>query len=252
LNSKQISREERWLLEEKYAGKETDAYKADVERLRQGEPLAYVIGWTPFLEQTIFLGSRPLIPRVETEYWVERALEYIARTYRDSPITVLDIFAGSGAIGVATLAKLSNVSVDFAEIEKEHIATIKKNIIENGLSLSKARCIVSDVWSDVDGVYDVIFANPPYIGTKSKNVADSVKDFEPARALFAEKNGIALIESFVRGVDQHLSERGVFWCEHDPEQTEEVVSLIENEGFLSNVWIDQYGNQRVTVGRRSV
>src|SRR5690606_3792595 len=66
------TREERQLLDEKYAGKPSDAFEADRVRLASGEPLAYVIGWQPFLGLQIHLDSRPLIPRPETEDWSEK------------------------------------------------------------------------------------------------------------------------------------------------------------------------------------
>ena len=65
-----MTKDERWLLEEKYERKETPEYEVDRKRLALGEPLGYVIGWQPFLGLKIFLDSRPLIPRPETEWWV--------------------------------------------------------------------------------------------------------------------------------------------------------------------------------------
>ena len=66
-----------WLLNEKYHGEKTSAFFTDCVRLETGEPLAYVIGHIPFLDCTIYLDSRPLIPRVETEFWVEKLITTI-------------------------------------------------------------------------------------------------------------------------------------------------------------------------------
>ena len=66
-----------WLLQEKYAGVKSAAFHADCERLATGEPLAYIIGSIPFLDCKIYLDSHPLIPRPETEYWVEKAITVI-------------------------------------------------------------------------------------------------------------------------------------------------------------------------------
>ena len=72
-----LSQEERWLLKEKYGGEKSSGFFADCERLAAGEPLGYVIGWVPFLGSTIYLDDHPLIPRPETEYWVEHAIASI-------------------------------------------------------------------------------------------------------------------------------------------------------------------------------
>lgn len=72
-----MNKDDQWLLEEKYAGAITPAFEADKARLACGEPLAYVIGHQPFLELKIYLDSHPLIPRIETEWWVERLIEHI-------------------------------------------------------------------------------------------------------------------------------------------------------------------------------
>ncbi len=70
----ELQREMQWLLEEKYLGEKSRAFFTDCERLEAGEPLAYVIGHVPFLGTKIFLDSHPLIPRTETEFWVEKVI----------------------------------------------------------------------------------------------------------------------------------------------------------------------------------
>ena len=66
-----------WLLEEKYNGEKTDSFFTDCRKLALGEPLGYIIGHVPFLNTKIHLDSRPLIPRPETEYWTELAINQI-------------------------------------------------------------------------------------------------------------------------------------------------------------------------------
>ncbi len=66
-----------WLLEEKYGGNKSPEYAADLDRLAKGEPVAYVIGYQPFLGLKIYLDSKPLIPRPETEWWTEQLLANI-------------------------------------------------------------------------------------------------------------------------------------------------------------------------------
>ncbi|MDE2021773.1 MAG: hypothetical protein KGI71_02515, partial [Patescibacteria group bacterium] len=79
-----MKKDEEWLLKEKYDGKETPEFEVDRRRLASSEPVAYVIGWQPFLGLKIHLDSRPLIPRPETEWWVEQFMSTISGTLRRS------------------------------------------------------------------------------------------------------------------------------------------------------------------------
>lgn len=86
----QDEQEVAWLLQEKYNGEKTTGFFADCKALALGEPLAYLIGQAPFLDCTIDLTGRPLIPRVETEFWVEQAIATIKESQSNQP----DLFMG--------------------------------------------------------------------------------------------------------------------------------------------------------------
>jgi len=144
--------EEQWLLKEKYNDVESDAFETDCERLAAGEPLAYIIGNVPFLDTTIHLDSRPLIPRPETEFWTEKVIQEMknADDYSHSKGTrVLDLCAGSGCIGVAIAKAIPNAHVDFVEIDEKHHATIQKNIKENGIDPDRTRIFGGDLFENV-------------------------------------------------------------------------------------------------------
>src|SRR3989344_8008426 len=113
------------------------------------EPEAYIIGWVPFLGLKIYLDSKPLIPRSETEWWTEQLLVHVGRG--TSHMRLLDLCAGSGAIGCAALARLPNARVYFGEIDPAHEATILKNIRINELDESRAIVRIGDLFSAVGG-----------------------------------------------------------------------------------------------------
>jgi release factor glutamine methyltransferase len=241
-----MTREEEWLLNEKYQGERSEEFFADSLRLQDGEPLAYVIGHIPFLNARIFLDSRPLIPRSETEFWVEVILQSIP-----SNATVLDLCAGSGAIGVAVAMAFPMTRVDFAEIDAGHHATIKKNTDVNGIDLSRVRIFGGDLFENITDVYDVILTNPPYIDRTLNRTDASVLSHEPHDALFAEQGGLALIEQIIMKAPEYLSQHGVLVIEHEPEQSDSIRMLSRAHGFTPYTKRDQYNVERYTLLTRS-
>src|SRR3989338_975059 len=127
--------------------------------MQETKPLAYVLGWIPFIYTKIYLDSKPLIPRTETEYWVDLVIKEIRNSGIKNP-KILDLCAGSGCIGVAVLKEIPDALVDFTEIDASHHPTIKKNIRENGLVLSRANIFGGDLFEKVSDTYDFILSNP--------------------------------------------------------------------------------------------
>jgi release factor glutamine methyltransferase len=220
-----------WLLREKYAGEKSEGFFADSERLNSGEPLAYVIGWQPFLDTRIYLDSKPLIPRPETEYWTKKAIERIAETKPNA--RVLDLCAGSGAIGVAVAKALPTARVDFAEIDAGHHSTISKNIAENGIDTERTNIFIGDVCASVphDTKYDYILSNPPYIDRALDRTEKSVKEHEPFLALYGGTDGFETIKRILRDAGEYFTPTSELWIEHEPEQSDAIASLARDLGY---------------------
>ena len=235
-----------WLLKEKYFGKQSEKFNKDVKRLQAGEPVDYVIGFTEFLGCKINLSKKPLIPRQETEFWVSEAIKKIScdfdgRQKRD--FFVLDIFAGSGCIGIAVLKNIKNVKVDFADKDKKSIQQIKINLNINKL---RGRVVQSDIFSNIKNKYNYIFANPPYIPkTKINKIQKSVLKFEPKVALFGGKDGLFFINKFLKEAKNHLEFGGVIYMEFDPPQKNKVKMIAKIFGYSRCEFIkDQYNKWR--------
>jgi release factor glutamine methyltransferase len=243
--------------------------------MQSEEPEAYRLGWVPFLGLKIWLDSHPLIPRPETEWWVEELILELKSVpsgdayfsaekslgLRPSPsgtslsdtsqLSVLDLCAGSGAIGCAILAQCPNAQVYFCEIDPEHEATIRKNIRENKLDESRAEVRIGDLFepfaaSPPAGGFDFIAANPPYV-PEGRELPVSVADYEPALALRAGPDGLAVIRRIALELPRHLAKGGAAWVECDAEHADAARELFTEQGFKAFIKNDQYERPRVIV-----
>lgn len=242
------SQEIQWLLEEKYNGEKTADFFTDCELLKKGTPLAYLIGSVPFLDCTIFLDNHPLIPRTETEYWTEKAIKKI-NSINGKSLRVLDLCAGSGAIGVAVATAVTAAQVDFAEIDPSLISTIHKNLLHNTSINNKEKYNVqeSDLFSAVTDSYNLILSNPPYIDPVLDRTQKSVKNHEPHQALYGGTDGMELIERIILQAPQHLLPQGQLWLEHEPEQSASINTLGQQSGFTVTTHTDQYDTERYSI-----
>src|SRR5258708_29407862 len=154
----------RWLFRDKYRLPESKieeilqdlslappGFRADVLRLKVGEPIQYVIGWVPFLGCEIDLSFKPLIPRPETEFWTGQVIEEIHKRVvkGDQVLEILDLCCGSGCIGIAFLKHLPNVRVDFADIQEDAIRQTRLNLENNKIDDSRWQIFHSDLFVKV-------------------------------------------------------------------------------------------------------
>ena len=237
-----------WLIQEKYHGEVTPQTQKDIEKLKKGYPLAYLIGNQPFLNTTIDLSQHPLIPRVETEYWVNNLIQSLKKRHFPS-IRGLDIFAGSGCIGIALLKNLPFITMDFAEKNKKFLKQIKINLQLNKISPSRYRIIASDVFQSLSDRYNLIVANPPYVSLSHKNlVQKEVIKFEPHSAVFAPDKGMFFIKKFINQLSSHLLLGGQAYLEFDSPQKEAITQLIKKQNqFQAHFFKDQYQQWRYVV-----
>ncbi|OGZ69261.1 MAG: protein-(glutamine-N5) methyltransferase, release factor-specific [Candidatus Staskawiczbacteria bacterium RIFCSPHIGHO2_02_FULL_42_22] len=244
-----MEKEINWLLKEKYHGKPNTAFYKDIERLKKGEPLGYVIGFTDFLGCKIDVSKKPLIPRPETEFWTQGAIEKIysdSRSFGNRSIRVLDIFAGSGCIGISIMRQIKGLHVTFAEKAEKLIKQIKTNCKLNNIPKTQYKVIQSDIFLNVKGRFDYIFANPPYIPKNRKNkIQPSVLTHEPHEALFGGSDGLLYIRKFLAEAKNFLNKNGKIYMEFDPPQKKEIEVIIKNYGYKNyRFHKDQYRKWR--------
>lgn len=227
-----------------------DYYAQGIKRLKTGEPLDYVIGWREFLGCKIDLSEKPLIPREETEFWTEIAISELKaqsakRKTKTQNLKALDIFSGSGCVGIAVLKHCSNIQMTFGEKEEKFVKQIKKNLKINKLT---GRVPRSDVFSNIEGKFGYIFANPPYIPTKKSTVQKSVKSYEPEQALWGGENGLFFINKFLSEAKNYLNPEGRIFMEFGYGQKGSIEKLLKKYDYKN--WQfkkDQFGRWRFVV-----
>lgn len=169
-------------------------------RMMAGEPVAYLLGKREFYGLDFFVDRRVLIPRPETEHLVEKILSY----HRPLPLKdgtsahlrILDVGTGSGCIAIVLAKHLPSAQVTGVDISEEALEVAKKNAEMHGVS-ERVKFFQSDLLASVQGPFDVVVANLPYIGEKRFSfVSKSAVDYEPHVALFGGDDGLGLYRKF--------------------------------------------------------
>lgn len=173
----------------------------DYQKLLEGYPIQYLIGYVDFYGYKINVNENVLIPRYETEYLVEKTINYSKKMF-DGNLDILDLGTGSGAISIALGKKLDS-NVTGVDISDKALEVAKNNALQNNININ---FIKSDMLENVTGKYDIVISNPPYIDSEEK-IMDSVKKYEPHLALYAEDNGLYFYKNILSNIKPYLKEK---------------------------------------------
>lgn len=207
-----------------------------VGRYRSGEPLAYAMGRWTFRRVELMIDRRVLIPRPETELVAETAIELARRV---SPRRVADLGTGSGAIGLSLADELpiDNTEVWLTDASADALDVARANAAGLGRSAANVRFAQGSWWSalpnELRGTFDVVVSNPPYIAVDDAEVDESVREWEPASALFAGADGLDDIRVIMRGAHEWLKPGGWLVLEIGYRQGDAVLTLASELGFVN-------------------
>lgn len=196
-------------------------------------PIDFKKGYKKFLNCKIDLKKRIFIPRVETEFWVKKTIKKIKKSKQKiKKIKILDIFAGSGCIGISILKNLKNSFVDFVDIDKKAIEQIKINLNLNKIPKNRYKIYKSDLFEKIKEKYNFIFANPPYVAKERIfEVQKSVKDYEPKISWYGGKEGLKYIKKFLKEAKKYLKKGGEIYLEFDPLQKQKIEMILIKENY---------------------
>lgn len=211
------------------SGAEKKRIREVVQRLEQSEPLQYITGEVSFGGLLFEVNPPVLIPRPETEEWVEHLL----RTETAPGLRVLDIGTGSGCVAVTLAKRLTGAEVTAIDISAEALATAKRNARRNRVSVSFRRAdILAEPAPDFPA-FDLIVSNPPYVKDSEKAaMARNVLDYEPHEALFVPDGDPLLFHRRIAALAREkLTENGTLYVEINAACGELATGMLREKGF---------------------
>lgn len=214
------------------------------KNINEDTPLSHLVGFDYFYDRKFKVTKDVLSPRMETEELIYKVLEHIKKSKKDS-FRILDLCTGSGIIAI-TLKK---------EIVEKYTEIVASDISEKALSIAIENAnnnnanitfIKSDLFDNISGKFDLIISNPPYISYKDKiTIKDSVLNYDPHLALFAEEDGIFFYRKIIENAVHYLSKDGVIFFEIGYDQKEKIFELGKNNNFITTVYKDINDRDRI-------
>ena len=214
------------------------------KNINEDTPLSHLVGFDYFYDRKFKVTKDVLSPRMETEELIYKVLEHIKKSKKDS-FRILDLCTGSGIIAI-TLKK---------EIVEKYTEIVASDISEKALSIAIENAnnnnanitfIKSDLFDNISGKFDLIISNPPYISYKDKiTIKDSVLNYDPHLALFAEEDGIYFYRKIIENAVHYLSKDGVIFFEIGYDQKEKIFELGKNNNFITTVYKDINDRDRI-------
>ncbi len=218
-----------------------------IARLKQEEPIQYIVGETVFYDLKFYVNSSTLIPRPETEELVDWVVK---DNFSKKTVNILDIGTGSGCIPITLSKNIENSIVTSVDVSEKALQVAKKNAYINNVEVSfiKDTILEPTKINGSDNVFDVIISNPPYVrDLEKREIKKNVLSYEPHLALFVEDDDPLI---FYRKISQyalnHLNEKGVLYFEINQYLAKETILLLKKIGF-KNIELrkDLSGNDRM-------
>jgi release factor glutamine methyltransferase len=229
-----------------------EEYRGLVKRAAEAEPIAYLIGHKEFFSLDFLVGPGVLIPRPETELLVQWVIRKVRSQPRDMT-QILDLGTGSGCIAVA-LAKFLPGKKHILAVDKSPLAVpiaqknAERNNVSNDLTLK-----IGDLFQGTEKSppFDFIVSNPPYVTEEDyTRLPKHIKAYEPAEALLAGPDGLAVIEKIVPLAREFLKSEGYLAMEIGYNQRDAVKKLLEIQGYDEITFeLDAADIPRIAIGK---
>ena len=236
------------------------AFESMLARREAREPLQHIVGHAPFRYLELEVGPGVFVPRPETELVVQEAIDWITAHGLYSP-RVVDLCAGSGAIGLAIATEVPGAQVWAVELDTQAAQWTRRNMHKVGerfpdlvanyrLEVADATCPVT--LATLDGTADVVISNPPYIPLTNVPQQPEVRAFDPDTALYGgSADGMMIPERIIVRAAALVRTGGLFVMEHDITQGDRTVAFARANGFTeARTHTDLTGRPRYLVATR--
>lgn len=223
-----------------------DLYMAYLKKVKEGQPVAYILKEKEFYGLSFFVDNRVLVPRPETEQLVETVLSFLEEKYgvkrsREfesdaEKFRILDVGTGSGNIAISLATNFQNLEAVALDVSDDAIEVARVNVNQHGVE-DRVELYQSDLLDVIEDneKFHVIVANLPYIGTKTNaEVDENVEKHEPASALFAGEDGLDLYLKMFKQIQEKNVGYDLIVGEFGSMQREDMEALLTD--FFGQNW----------------
>jgi release factor glutamine methyltransferase len=216
--------------------REVNAISGLAARRLKREPVSRILGRKEFWSLALAITPDVLVPRPETETVVEGALDFVVRNgLRMEKLRILDIGTGSGALLVALLNELPNATGIGTDISRAALEAAQINVAQFGFE-SRSSLIACDMAAGVQGQFDLVVSNPPYIARgQIASLAPEVRDYDPMMALDGGDDGLTAYRSISADAKRILAQGGRLFVEMGAGQEPAVRELFTNAGLVVGI-----------------
>ena len=224
--------------------RQQEHFQAAIVRRVRHEPVQHILGTQDFYGRSFIVNRLVLIPRPETEHLVEAVL-----AIRPAPRYVLDIGTGSGILAITLAVELPDAVVTATDISPAALAVAQQNA--RVLNAERVRFVQSDLFEGLrEERFDCIVSNPPYVAT-DEVLEPQVREYEPATALYAGEDGLAIYRRLIPEAFEHLEAGGYLWLEIGHGQRDALRELLSQGGLVEIGFVDDLqGIPRVAKARK--
>jgi release factor glutamine methyltransferase len=224
-------------------------YLEAVARREKREPLQHITGLAPFRYVELHVGPGVFTPRPETEQLVGLAIEKIKGVKNPR---VVDLCSGSGAIAISIATELVGAEVYSVELSEQAFGFLKRNYEKYGLDSGSAKnADLEEAFDELQGTFDLVISNPPYIPDAAVPVDLEVQLHEPSLALYGGEDGLDVIRKVSSRALYLLKPSGLLLIEHSDSQALAISQLLLTQGWLEVISSkDLAGKDRMISARK--